>query len=69
MATNFKSLNELEDKVIINPALYKEVEDLACKQHCIGGEYHFMDTIQSNEVKDMVPHPPTLESGGYCKSL
>ena len=24
-----------------------------------------MDTIQSNEVKDMVLQPPTIEIGGY----
>ena len=30
-------------------ALYEEVEDLARKQQHLGGEYHFMDTIQSND--------------------
>ena len=43
------------------PILYEEVEDLACKQQYLGDEYHFMDTIQSNEVEDMVLQPPTVE--------
>ena len=46
-------------------ALYKEVENLACNRHRLGGEYHFIDTIQSNEVEDMVQQPPTVEIGGY----
>ena len=49
---NLESLNDLEDKVFMILALYKEIEDLAYKQQHLGGEYHFMDTIQSNEVED-----------------
>ena len=45
----------------MNVALYKEVEDLAYKRQSHIGRYHLMDTIQSNEVEDMVPqHPPPL---------
>ena len=47
------------------PTLYKEVEDLACKRQYLGGEYYFMNIISSNEVEDMVPQPPTVETGGY----
>ena len=40
-------------------ALYEEVEDLACKDWGLGGEYHFMYTIQNNDciqfIKKKVP--------------
>ena len=43
LATSLESLNDLEDKVFMIHALYEKVEDLACKRHRLGGEYHFMD--------------------------
>ena len=46
-------------------ALYEEVEDLACKRQCLGGEYHFMNTIQCNEVKDVMRQPPIIDTSGY----
>ena len=48
-------------------AVYEEVEDLDCKRQYLEGEYHIMDTIQSNEVEDMVSQPPIVETGGYNK--
>ena len=42
-------------------ALYKEVENLACRQQHLRGEY----IIHGNEVEDMVPQPPTVETRGY----
>ena len=65
VATNVQSLNDLEDNVFMISAHYEEVEDLACKQQHLGGEQHFMDTIQSNGIDDMVPQPPIVESDGY----
>ena len=47
------------------PTLYEEVENLACKRQRLEGEYHFMNINQSNEIKDMVPQPPTIEIGRY----
>ena len=49
MATSLKTLNNHEDNVLMIPALYEEVEDLACKRQRLGGKYHIMDTIQSND--------------------
>ena len=55
----------------MNVALYKEVEDLAYKRQSHIGRYHLMDTIQSNEVEDMVPQipPPFVETGEYDGNL
>jgi hypothetical protein len=51
VATNLKSLNGLEDKIFMILALYEVVEDLACKKQRLGGEYHFMCTIQNNNCR------------------
>ena len=50
-------------------AVYKEVEDLTCERQCLGGEYHFMNTNQCNEVEDMMPQPPIIDTGGYDEIL
>ena len=65
MATGFESLNDLEDKVFMIFVLYKEVENLACKRQHRRGEFYFMDTIQSNELENMVPRLLTIETNGY----
>ena len=45
VATSLECLNGLEDNVFMIPTLYKEIQDWACKQQCLGGEYHFIDII------------------------
>ena len=50
-------------------AIYEEIEDLACKRQRVGGNYQFMDTIQNNEVDNMVQHPPIIEARGDVEIL
>ena len=69
VTTNIESLNDLKDGVFMIHALYNKLEDLAWKQQRLRGEYYFMHTIQCNEVHDMVPQPPIVETGEYDEIL